>query len=39
MHCEWIKENEVIADTKAGKNKLNRFNKTFDKKMIEGDFD
>ncbi len=36
MHCDWIDEKELVADTKAGKNKLNRFNKLFEKKVRDG---
>lgn len=35
LHCEWLEESEVIGDSKAGKNKLNRFLKTFQKKQQE----
>ena len=34
LHVEWLEESE-IASGKSGKNKLNRFNKTFDKKLEE----
>jgi hypothetical protein len=36
LHLEWISEEEIINDSKGGKNKLNRFNKMFDKKIREG---
>lgn len=36
LHCEWLDEKEVVADTKSGRNKLNRFNKMFEKKLREG---
>lgn len=36
LHCEWLEESEVIGDSKAGKNKLNRFLKTFEKRLREG---
>lgn len=36
MHLEWINEDEIVNDSKGGKNKLNRFNKLFEKKLAEG---
>ncbi|KAL4510059.1 hypothetical protein ABPG72_010252 [Tetrahymena utriculariae] len=39
LHCEWLEEKDVIGDSKSGKNKLNRFNKNFEKKLRDGDFD
>jgi hypothetical protein len=33
LKCEWLDEKEVIGESKAGKNKLNRFIKSFDKKI------
>ena len=33
LHCEWHDEAEVLAVGKNIKNKLNRFNKTFEKRM------
>ena len=39
LHLEWIEEDEIIHDSKGGKNKLKRFNKVFERKMEEGDFD
>lgn len=39
LHLEWISEDEIVNDSKGGKNKLNRFNKMFDKKIREGDYD
>jgi hypothetical protein len=36
---EWISEEEIANDSKGGKNKLKRFNKNFEKKIQEGDYD
>lgn len=33
LHCEWMDESEILGIGKNAKNKLNRFNKTFEKKM------
>ena len=35
LHCEWIKEEDILSMGKTGKNKLNRFNRAFDKKITE----
>ena len=37
LHCEWITEEDILSMGKTGKNKLNRFNRSFEKKMLEGD--
>lgn len=35
LHCEWIKATELSELGKASRNKLNRFNKTFDQRIYE----
>lgn len=35
LHCEWITEEDILTMGKAGKNKLNRFNRMFEKKVAE----
>ena len=39
VHCEWIAEEDILSMGKAGKNKLNRFNRMFDKKIAESEVD
>lgn len=39
LHLEWISEEEIISDSKGGKSKLNRFNKNFERKIADGDYD
>lgn len=34
LHVEWLEEQDIVS-TKSGKNKLNRFIKTFEKKLLE----
>lgn len=34
LHVEWLDEQDIVS-TKSGKNKLNRFTKTFEKKLME----
>lgn len=34
LHAEWLEESDITCG-KSGKNKLNRFNKTFEKKLEE----
>lgn len=36
LHVDWLDENEIVADSQPGKNKLNRFNKAFEKKIADG---
>ncbi len=33
LHCEWMDEDQLLSIGKNIKNKLNRFNKTFEKKL------
>lgn len=35
LHLEWLAEHDLVEISKSAKNKLNRFNKTFDRKTIE----
>jgi len=35
LHCKWIDEAELYANNKNAKNKINRFNKNFEKKLLE----
>jgi hypothetical protein len=35
LHCEWIPGDEIAELGKASRNKLNRFNKVFDQKILE----
>jgi len=35
LHCEWFDEDQILSIGKDIKNKLNRFNKTFEKKMMD----
>lgn len=39
LHVDWLDENEIVADSQPGKNKLNRFNKAFEKKIADGIID
>lgn len=39
LHLEWISEEEIASDSKGGKNKLKRFNKNFEQKIANGDYD
>lgn len=34
LHVEWLDEQEIV-NSKSGKNKLNRFTKTFEKKLLD----
>lgn len=34
LHVEWLEEQDII-NSKSGKNKLNRFTKTFEKKLMD----
>ena len=34
LHVEWLDEQDIV-NSKSGKNKLNRFTKTFEKKLLE----
>lgn len=36
LHVDWLEEKDVINETTSMKNKLNRFNKAFDRKIMEG---
>lgn len=38
LHLEWLDEGEIIG-SKSGKNKINRFHKTFEKKLMEQEID
>ena len=35
LHCDWIEESDLLATGKNIKNKLNRFNKTFEKRAMD----
>jgi hypothetical protein len=35
LHLAWLSEPDLIDTAKSAKNKLNRFNKTFDRRLIE----
>jgi hypothetical protein len=35
MHCDWMDEADLLNTGKNIKNKLNRFNKTFEKKLMD----
>lgn len=39
LHVEWMTEDELIQSVKSPKNKINRFNKTFLKRIQEGKYD
>lgn len=39
MHCNWLTEPEIEALGRPMKNKINRFNKTFNQKLAEGNYD
>ena len=39
MHCNWLTEPEMDALGRPIKNKINRFNKTFNIKIAEGNYD
>ena len=39
MHCNWLTEPEMDALGRPIKNKINRFNKTFNVKIVEGNYD
>ncbi|KRX04912.1 Chromo domain protein [Pseudocohnilembus persalinus] len=39
LHVDWLEEKDVINETTSMKNKLNRFNKAFDRKVMEGEID
>jgi len=39
LHTEWMTETELIENVKSPKNKINRFNKTFYKRLAEGKYD
>lgn len=39
LHVEWLTENELVQTVKSPKNKINRFNKTFLKRLSEGKYD
>jgi hypothetical protein len=34
-HCDWLTENEIVDSDKTGKNKLGRFNKQFEERILE----
>jgi len=36
LHCEWVDEIDIISMGKLGKNRLQRFNKQFDKQARDG---
>jgi len=35
LHCEWFPEADLLAVGKNIKNKINRFNKAFEKRMMD----
>lgn len=35
LHCKWIDEIELISTNKNAKNKINRFNRNFEKKLLD----
>lgn len=39
LHVEWLTEEELTEIVKNPKNKINRFNKNFKKRLAEGNYD
>ena len=39
LHCEWVGGDEVASLGRSGRNKLNRFNKTFDQRILDKEVD
>lgn len=39
LHVEWLTEEELAEQVKNPRNKINRFNKNFHKRLVEGNFD
>ncbi len=39
LHSEWLTKSEMEQFGKPMKNKINRFNKTFNQRILEGNYD